>query len=59
MISLRSFAAQGIADDWRATREWVQPGGGIAIDVLEQDLGPAKVWATDVSRYALEPRAPA
>ena len=53
-IIRKPFVVQGVAEGWRATREWVDPSGGIAIDVLERDLGPAKVWATDVSRCALE-----
>lgn len=43
--------SQGLAADWRATHDWLNPDGSIAIDVLERDLGSAKVWATDVTRY--------
>ena len=41
---------QDLAVDWRASHEWVNPDGSIAVDALESDLGSAKIWATDVSQ---------
>jgi glycosyltransferase involved in cell wall biosynthesis len=40
---------RGIADDWRAAKEWVTPAGDVDIRFLEENFGEAPVPVTDVA----------
>lgn len=43
-------SVQGVAVDWRATRDWVLPDGGIDLDFLQRRFGAATVTVTDTAR---------
>ena len=45
----RPVILTGITDNWRATKDWVLPGGGVNVDFLEKHFGNSKVVATDTA----------
>ena len=47
------FSLKGAADEWRATRAWVDACGAVDIEALEHEFGDASVWVTDTARHAL------
>ena len=47
------LSLKGAADEWRATRDWVDQSGAVDIEALEREFGGALVWVTDTARHAL------
>lgn len=47
---IRASAAQGLAEDWRACKEWVRPDGSPDLAFMQRHFGDAVIWATDTSR---------